>query len=116
MEDDIKKQVNNKQGITKKYALCLIDIKNLGTRTFSYLIPEKMKETIRIGQAVSAAQLIGVCPHLTARHIENAAWYCIPESTVLPECEEIDQHLHIQSGIDFQGREGFLSGLIINDT
>ena len=53
MEDDIKKQVNNKQGITKKYALCLIDIKNLGTRTFSYLIPEKMKETIRIGQAVS---------------------------------------------------------------
>ncbi len=40
------------ENIQKKYALCLVDVKNLGTRTFSYIIPETMKEKIRIGQAV----------------------------------------------------------------
>ena len=35
-----------------KYALCLVDIKVLGTRTFSYLIPDEIKETIKIGQPV----------------------------------------------------------------
>jgi len=35
-----------------KYALCLVDIKVLGTRTFSYLIPDEMKEVIKIGQPV----------------------------------------------------------------
>lgn len=38
--------------IINKYALCIVDVKNLGARTFSYLIPEKMKEKIKIGQAV----------------------------------------------------------------
>ena len=41
------------KGSKLKYALCLVDVKNLGTRTFSYLIPEHMKEKIKIGQAVS---------------------------------------------------------------
>ena len=35
-----------------KYALCLVDIKVLGTKTFSYLIPDSMKGTIKIGQPV----------------------------------------------------------------
>jgi primosomal protein N' (replication factor Y) len=46
------KEVNASQGIFHKYALCLVDVNNLGTRTFSYLIPETMKEKIRVGQAV----------------------------------------------------------------
>ena len=33
----------------KKYALCLVDIKTLGTKTFSYLIPDNMKDKINIG-------------------------------------------------------------------
>ena len=36
----------------KKYALCLVDVANLGTRTFSYIIPENLKEKIKIGQAI----------------------------------------------------------------
>ncbi len=35
-----------------KYAQCIVDIPNLGTRTFSYLIPENIKGEIKIGQAV----------------------------------------------------------------
>ena len=41
-----------RQGISNKYALCLVDVKNLGTRTFSYIIPLHLKEEIEIGQAV----------------------------------------------------------------
>lgn len=41
------------RGISNKYALCIVDVRNLGTRTFSYLIPEEIKEEIKIGQAVS---------------------------------------------------------------
>ncbi len=41
-----------KQGISYKYALCLVDVMNLGTRTFSYLIPEHLKDSLMIGQAV----------------------------------------------------------------
>ena len=37
-----------------KYALVLVDIGKLGTKTFSYLIPEKFKNEIKIGQAVLA--------------------------------------------------------------
>ncbi len=37
----------------KKYALCLVDIKTLGTKTFSYLIPEELKDKIHIGIPVS---------------------------------------------------------------
>ena len=35
-----------------KYALVLVNIKGLGVKTFSYLIPEEMKDEIQIGQAV----------------------------------------------------------------
>lgn len=35
-----------------KYALVLVNIKGLGVKTFSYTIPEEMKEVIQIGQAV----------------------------------------------------------------
>ena len=36
-----------------KYALVLVDINKLGTKTFSYLIPDKLKNDIKIGQAVA---------------------------------------------------------------
>ena len=32
-----------------KYAQCLVDIKTLGTKTFSYLIPDEMKDKVHIG-------------------------------------------------------------------
>ncbi len=35
-----------------KYALVLVNIKGLGVKTFSYAIPEEMKEKLKIGQAV----------------------------------------------------------------
>lgn len=43
---------DNARGISEKYALCLVDVNNLGTRTFSYLIPEHLKTEIKTGQAV----------------------------------------------------------------
>ncbi len=36
-----------------KYAQVLVDVNKLGTKTFSYLIPEHLKDEIKIGQAVS---------------------------------------------------------------
>ena len=36
-----------------KYAQVLVDINKLGTKTFSYLIPESLKNEIKVGQAVS---------------------------------------------------------------
>ena len=35
-----------------KYALALVNIKGLGVKTFSYLIPDEMKDKIQIGQAM----------------------------------------------------------------
>ena len=35
-----------------KYAVVLVNIKALGVKTFSYLIPDEMKELIQVGQAV----------------------------------------------------------------
>ena len=35
-----------------KYALALVNIKGLGVKTFSYLIPDEMKDKIQIGQAI----------------------------------------------------------------
>ena len=35
-----------------KYALVLVNIKGLGVKTFSYLIPDNMKEIVQIGQLV----------------------------------------------------------------
>ena len=49
---DYTTENNTMQGISNKYALCLVDVKNLGTRTFSYIIPEHLKENIKVGQAV----------------------------------------------------------------
>lgn len=36
-----------------KYALVLVDVAKLGTKTFSYLIPKDFKDKIKIGQALS---------------------------------------------------------------
>ena len=52
MTEKIQKDRDTSQGISGKYALCLVDVKNLGTRTFSYLIPDLMRDEIRVGQAV----------------------------------------------------------------
>lgn len=38
--------------VTNKYALALVNITGLGVKTFSYLIPNELKEKIQIGQAV----------------------------------------------------------------
>ena len=35
-----------------KYAMVLVNIRGLGVQTFSYLIPDDIKEKIQIGQAV----------------------------------------------------------------
>ncbi len=40
---------NETSGILYKYALVLVDIPKLGTKTFSYLIPEDLKYEIKIG-------------------------------------------------------------------
>ena len=41
-----------KENVLSKYALALVNIKGLGVKTFSYLIPEEMKDKIQIGQAI----------------------------------------------------------------
>lgn len=38
--------------MNSKYALVLVNIKGLGVKTFSYIIPDDMKDVIQIGQAV----------------------------------------------------------------
>ena len=35
-----------------RYAVCLVNVKALGVKTFSYLIPPEMQDTIKIGQAL----------------------------------------------------------------
>ena len=40
------------KGFDVKYALALVNIKGLGVKTFSYLIPDDMKDIIKIGQAI----------------------------------------------------------------
>ena len=35
-----------------KYALALVNIKGLGVKTFSYLIPDELKQKLQIGQAI----------------------------------------------------------------
>ena len=53
MKDNLKITENTtQQGISNKYALCIVDVKNLGARTFSYIIPQHLKSEIKIGQAV----------------------------------------------------------------
>lgn len=43
---------NLKQNIQSKYALALVNITGLGVKTFSYLIPDEMRDKIQIGQAI----------------------------------------------------------------
>ena len=38
--------------ISPEYALALINIKGLGVKTFSYLIPENLRDKIKLGQAI----------------------------------------------------------------
>ena len=43
---------DNPSFISHKYALCLVNIKVLGVKTFSYIIPPEMQNKIKIGQAL----------------------------------------------------------------
>lgn len=49
---DISEVVDNPSFIQHKYAVCLVNVKALGVKTFSYLIPLEMQEKIKIGQAL----------------------------------------------------------------
>ena len=46
---DTDKYVNK---VSHKYALALVNIKGLGVKTFSYLIPDELSDKIKIGQAI----------------------------------------------------------------
>lgn len=41
-----------KDKVVSKYALALVNIKGLGVKTFSYLIPDEIRDKIQIGQAI----------------------------------------------------------------
>ena len=43
---------DNPSFISHKYAVCLVNIKVLGVKTFSYIIPPEMQNKIKIGQAL----------------------------------------------------------------
>ncbi len=43
---------DNPSFINHKYAVCLVNIKVLGVKTFSYIIPNEMQDKIQIGQAL----------------------------------------------------------------
>ena len=43
---------NNSETVTHKYAVCLVNIKAMGVRTFSYEIPLHFQNKIKIGQAL----------------------------------------------------------------
>ncbi len=45
-------EVDNPSFIEHKYAVCLVNVKALGVKTFSYLIPPAMQGKIQIGQAL----------------------------------------------------------------
>src|SRR5574344_2803134 len=49
---NISSENNSDAGMLNKYALVLVNIRGLGVKTFSYLIPEEMKTEIKIGQAI----------------------------------------------------------------
>lgn len=54
MKNNVKeKKVKEQVGVLNKYALVLVNITGLGVKTFSYLIPDELREKIQIGQAVS---------------------------------------------------------------
>lgn len=58
-----------------KYALALVNIKGLGVKTFSYLIPDEMQEKIQIGQAILVP--------FGRQGLVNA--FCVGFSNYLPE-------------------------------
>ena len=58
-----------------KYALALVNIKGLGVKTFSYLIPDEMKDKIQVGQAILAP--------FGRQGLINA--FCVGFSDYLPE-------------------------------
>ena len=49
---DISEVVDNPSFIQHKYAVCLVNVKALGVKTFSYIIPPEMQDKIKIGQAL----------------------------------------------------------------
>src|SRR5574344_150225 len=49
---NISSENNSDAGMLNKYALVLVNIRGLGVKTFSYLIPDTMHSKIKIGQAV----------------------------------------------------------------
>ena len=50
--DKIYQSINLSNIQPDKYALALVNIKGLGVKTFSYLIPDEMRDKIQIGQAI----------------------------------------------------------------
>lgn len=53
MKSNVKeKKIKEQAGVLHKYALVLVNITGLGVKTFSYLIPDELREKIQIGQAV----------------------------------------------------------------
>lgn len=42
----------NDEGILKKYALVIVDVNGLGTKPFSYLIPDDLKDKIKFGSPI----------------------------------------------------------------
>ena len=44
--------LDNSYIVNDNYAVCLVNIRGLGVKTFSYLIPPEMRTTIKIGQAL----------------------------------------------------------------
>lgn len=51
-KNNVTVQPINHSTIKSKYVLALVNIKGLGVKTFSYLIPDEMKDKIQIGQAI----------------------------------------------------------------
>ncbi len=46
------KSEGNEENSTPRYAVCLVNVKALGVKTFSYIIPPEMSDKIKIGQAL----------------------------------------------------------------
>ena len=49
---DTSEVVDNPSFIQHRYAVCLVNVKALGVKTFSYIIPPEMNDKIKIGQAL----------------------------------------------------------------
>ncbi|MDE6138482.1 MAG: hypothetical protein K2F57_03340, partial [Candidatus Gastranaerophilales bacterium] len=47
-----KREGGNDVQENPRYAVCLVNVKALGVKTFSYIIPPEMNEKIKIGQAL----------------------------------------------------------------